>query len=127
MASLRFYKYSKEDVSETKKDKFIENLKKYTGSLEEREWAVKDNSIITDSSMKSVGFTIIQKVQQEVSTIEGTKEFTFIEEIHLILFLEESILAVATTSKNLAQELKEYSDKILFNNNFKRMPIYLES
>ena len=91
MASLRFYKYGDNDLKVIDIDKYVESIKRFYGDLSEREWIVQEDSILKNDENKTISFVISKTENKEFSTIEGLKEFSFIEYYPVMIFLNNNI------------------------------------
>ena len=127
MASIRFFKYNSEDLNKDKKKTYIDTLNNNSGGLNDRDWIVKEGSTRNDDQTQAIIFEILKREVKEVSTLDGLKEFTFVEEHPIIYFLEKGIVGFGnSTNRTTALMLKKYFESLLLKNP-KNRPVELKS
>lgn len=128
MVSLRFYKYSDNDLKVEDIDKYVEYIKRFYGDLSEREWIVQKDSILKDNKNNTLSFVISRTEKKEFSTIEGLKEFSFIEDYPIIIFLNNSIISFSKSTYPATSIIfKKYVEQILFNDHLNCSPAELKT
>ncbi len=119
-------KYPKKDKERIEKEsaEIMEILSKCGGSLHERDWVIKDDTMQLKGN--EITFELNRKIDREISTLDGIKEITFIDQYPVIIFLGQSIIGIGNSNlKNNSDVIIEDLRKALFKGKFEYK--YLES
>lgn len=128
MSSFRFFKYDKSDLNVKSKSDIFNSLKSNKKNMLIRGWDVQEGSVKSEIELNLLSFIFLKKETNEVLTIEGVKEFSYLNEIPVILFLEEGIIAISkSSSSSYSKEIRICIDKLIFNNTNTHSPKMIKS